>query len=642
MKSYKNIIKRLGLFFFFLIVLLILFPIVISVFKLTPDYTKKYTIAGFPINTIKYIQLDKETNIWISVWLPENLSANKKISTLIETSRYAEHFEMGWFYKSLQVLSLEDDNSFKSAKPKLDNGYAYVWIQSPGSCQSSGARNIEYPPNEIDAINTVIEWIIKQPWSNQKVGAIGGSYSGTTAEMSCATMHPALKVVVSKAPDFDPYQVNAQPGGLMSETFIKTWANMIYKMDQNDVVGVVEAINGEMSFIEKIILKSQVKKLKEPNEEDIDIYNLAIENHKNNIKPEELIKLIEFKDLSDTRRSNLSIGDIALYNYKDKIEEAQVNTYTLVGWMDAAVAEGALQKYLTINSPQVLTIYPTGHVLSKLSDPYDTLKTFSKNEKETFENNYWSYLDKNLNSCCEKEGRKIRYFTYGINKWQETTVWPPKGAEYKRWYFNENNSLKTSNPLVNNGLDKYIVDFTATTGSKNRWISQMGKHVIYNDRTNEDTKLLTYTTDPLIEDIEITGSPTVTLFVSSTHKDGSYHIYLEDITPNGEAIYLTEGLLRAIHRKEYPIEDAPYVPLGVYHSYSQLDTTSLVPGEVTKIKISLYPISTVFKKGHSIRVSIAGYDASMQSKYPQEGTPVLNVERNLFYKSNIEMPVIKR
>jgi putative CocE/NonD family hydrolase len=640
MISYKKIIKRLAQFFLIIIMLILLFPIIVTVFSLTPDYTKKLTDSGYPINTIKYIQLDDKTNIWISVWLPENLSSKKKIPTLIETSRYAEHFEMGWFYKCLQVLSFEDDNSFKSAKPKLDNEYAYVWIQSPGSCQSSGPRNIEYPPNEIDAINSVIDWIIKQPWSNQKVGAIGGSYSGTTAEMSCATIHPALKVVVSKAPDFDPYQVNAQPGGLMSETFIKAWANMIYEMDQNDVVGVVEAVNGKMSFIEKLILKSQVKKLKEPNKEDIEIYNTAIENHKKNIKPEKLIKLIEFKDLSDKSSSNLSIGDIALYNYKHKIEEAQVNTYTLVGWMDAAVAEGALQKYLTINSPQVLTIYPTGHVLSKLSDPYDTLKTFSKTEKEEFKNTYWSYLDKNLKSDSEKEERIIRYFTYGINKWQETTVWPPEGTEYKRWYFNENNSLTTSNAI--NGFDKYIVDFTATSGTKNRWISQMGKHVIYNDRINKDMKLLTYTSDPLIEDVEITGSPTVTLFVSSTHKDGAFHVYLEDITPNGKAVYLTEGLLRAIHRKEQPVEDAPYVPLGVYHSYYQSDTLSIVPGEVTKIKITLYPISAVFKKGHSIRVSIAGHDASMQSKYPQEGTPILNIEHNLFYKSNIEMPVIKQ
>ncbi len=640
MKALKLIFKRIMQIILSLLVLIALFILIISIFNLTPDYSKKLTVAGYPMNTIKYIQLDKETNIWISIWLPESLKSGEKIPTLIETSRYAQHFEMGWLYKCMQILLGTEDINYSSAKSKLNRGYAYIWIQSPGSCQSSGSRYLEYPPNEIDAIKKVIDWIVVQDWSNQKVGAIGGSYSGTTADMSCATMHPALKAVAPNAPDFDSYQVNAQPGGLMSKDFLTIWANFTYQMDQNNVVGFMEAAEGKMSFFDKLILKSTITRLKEPNKEDIEIYKKAIAGHKNNILPTEFMKLIEFKDLKNKKTFGYSVGDIALYNYKTKIEKANVNTYTQVGWMDSGVTEGALQKFLTINSPQILIIGPSGHILSRLSDPYDNSKVFTEDEKNSFSSKYWEFLDNNLKEDGKQVSRSIQYFTYGINSWHETTVWPPKGSTNTKWYFNERNSLSLNPPENETGNDKYKVDFTATTGSENRWMSQMGKPVVYPERSEEDKKLLTYTSLPLEEDTEITGSPTVTLYVSSTHTDGAFHIYFEDVTPSGDVVYLTEGLLRAIHRKEISREEAPYVPLGVYHSFTQKDSSALVPGQMNEIKITLYPISTVFKKGHSIRVAIAGHDAAMQSKYPSEGVPELQFERNMLNASNIELPVI--
>jgi uncharacterized protein len=40
----------------------------------------------------------------------------------------------------------------------------------------------------------------------------------------------------------------------------------------------------------------------------------------------------------------------------------------------------------------------------------------------------------------------------------------------------------------------------------------------------------------------------VTLYIASTAEDVAFHIYLEDVAPGGHVTYLTEGVLRAIHR----------------------------------------------------------------------------------------------
>jgi len=56
-------------------------------------------------------------------------------------------------------------------------------------------------PYEHDAVDTraVIDWIVKQPWSDGKVGMIGGSYSGFTAWAATKRKHPALKGIAVSA-----------------------------------------------------------------------------------------------------------------------------------------------------------------------------------------------------------------------------------------------------------------------------------------------------------------------------------------------------------------------------------------------------------------------------------------------------------
>ena len=59
--------------------------------------------------------------------------------------------------------------------------------------------------------------------------------------------------------------------------------------------------------------------------------------------------------------------------------------------------------------------------------------------------------------------------------------------------------------------------------------------------------MLTYTLAPLSGDTEVTGHPIITLYVASSEKDGAFCVYLEDIAPDGQCRYVTEGVLPALH-----------------------------------------------------------------------------------------------
>lgn len=607
-----------------------------------PDYTRKKTPAGYAVNHALYLPLDARTNVWVSVWLPEALGPGETIPAVMETSRYGFELAPGWLYRAMETFRLQRDPNYASAERFMTNGYAYVRVQSPGSCQSSGPRLTEYPPNEVDAMRAAIDWIVRQPWSNGRVGSQGGSYSGTTAEVACATLHPAHRAVHSVAPDFDPYTV-LRPGGLGSTEFIQTWAGMIRLMDEDDIVGLFALFEGEESlpFWKRVFYRSLFTGLKRPKGEDLAVFRQAMADHRNNSGLYEFLERVEFKD-QKTPEFSYSIDDVAMYRYKDRIERAQINTYTRAGWIDAEVAKGALEKYLTFDTPQKLVIGPTGHHVENIVDLYGedgNAPGFEAAPKDICEE-MLDYFDRHLKEeSSEKEKRRILYFTYGVNQWNETIVWPPEGMTERVWYLSNGGRLDPHAPGVAEGRDRYRVDFTATTGEQNRWMAQMGQDARYGDRRDEDAKLLTYTSAPLDHDLEMTGSPTVYLYVASDHEDGAFHVYLEDVSPEGRVTYLTEGLLRAAHRKVKDASEAPFVPLGIYHSFLEADAAPLVPGEVTEIGLTLLPFSTVFRKGHAIRVAIAGHDMSMKDRCPREGLPELCLERNLRFPSRIVLPV---
>ena len=360
-----------------------------------------------------------------------------------------------------------------------------------------------------------------------------------------------------------------------------------------------------------------------------------------NVNVGEAVAPIQFRDdAMNTPAGPFRFADISPYGLRKRIEGSGVPMMIWCGWLDADPCEGALIRYRTFSNPQVVVIGPLSHGGGFNVDPFATTHLPpipSHSEQFKMEADFFDQLLRN--AAPDKIESSIRYYTMGEGGWHTTNVWPPEGLSSQRLYFAEAHALGTTRPAVTEAHDSYSVDFSASSGERNRWHTQLGGgDVVYPDRAAEDKKLLTYTGAPLEADLEITGSPILTLEMASTASDGAVHAYLEDVAPNGRVTYIDEGIFRLINRKEVDPKTLPYQPLGPAHSFLRTNAEPMAPGEPATIRFSMFPTSVLLRKGHQIRIALAGADASFFQRYPARGTPTWTVYREADRASFVELP----
>lgn len=124
----------------------------------------------------------------------------------------------------------------KKAKEAADKGYVGVVAYTRGKKNSPGTA-VPYEYDGAD-VNTVIDWICKQDWSNQQVGMYGGSYNGFAQWAATKKLHPALKTIVpsaSAAPGLDvPMTNNVVMNFLFSWTYYVSNNKLLDEADYNN------------------------------------------------------------------------------------------------------------------------------------------------------------------------------------------------------------------------------------------------------------------------------------------------------------------------------------------------------------------------------------------------------------------------
>lgn len=91
-----------------------------------------------------------------------------------------------------------DETNINKAKEYASKGYTCVILNTRGKYLSTS--KIEPFEHEAEDINEVVNWTIRQPWSNGKIGMIGGSYLGFSQWAATKRLHPALKTIIPQAP----------------------------------------------------------------------------------------------------------------------------------------------------------------------------------------------------------------------------------------------------------------------------------------------------------------------------------------------------------------------------------------------------------------------------------------------------------
>jgi hypothetical protein len=186
------------------------------------------------------------------------------------------------------------------------------------------------------------------------------------------------------------------------------------------------------------------------------------------------------------------------------------------------------------------------------------------------------------------------------------------------------------------------VNFAATTGKDNRWSAELNHNILYSRRPAEDSKLLVYTGNPLTADVEITGSPVVVLDVTSTNTDADFFAYLEDLAPEGQVTLVNEGELRAACRDAVGPEKPSLPSLAPVSKCSRDTARALIPGEPTELRFWMWPTSVLLRKGHRIRLALAGADVDSFRRYPPAGDVTWTVYRQSGLASHVELPMRPR
>ena len=361
---------------------------------------------------------------------------------------------------------------------------------------STGWRAYERSVEEATDYGEVIDWIVAQPWSNQRVGTFGISYAGNTAELAAINQHPALKAVAPLFNDFDNYGHLAFPGGAFTRGTLERWGNRVAMMDRNDLCGI-RAVEGAACDE----LKQRWLGVK-PVDADTDgvLLRQAITEHERNVHPFQAAQNYQFRDdpwvstagSADGVRNSGYLGSPA--GHLDRIEASAVPMSVRAGWQDAATVNGTLGRYMTISNPQQVFIGPWDHGARRDADPFNPVDTPVRPSPDEQYAQLFNFFDRYLREGGEPVESSITYYTLAADRWTTTTEWPPAGFDGVDWYLEGDGRLVPEKPTAELGADDYAVDFTATTGRHNRWFTNNGGggDVVYNDRAVEDQKLLIF------------------------------------------------------------------------------------------------------------------------------------------------------
>lgn len=576
------------------------------------------------VRTSEYLTMRDGVRIAFDLYMPQGLPPGARVPTIVMQTRYVRgmnyrwpfgHFLRGRFHPMIEYF--------------VTRGYAWVYVDARGSGASFGTRPYPYSPAEIQDGTEVVDWIVTRPWSDGTVGSIGSSYTGGTAIFLLGTGHPAVKAIMPRYAFFDAYPEVLRPGGVHLRWLTEIWGSLARALDTN-------TLGDFLGGTAKLVLKGT-----RPVDEDRDgsLLAAAIREHAGNGDVTALALDIEYRD-DVSPVMGIGMEAISPHNRIREIRETGAPVYCYTGWWDASYVLSEIHFFLSLDSPyKRLTIGPWEHGGWHNVSPYarSTKPEFS-HEAEALRFFDAAFQGRDNGFFAE---RPVAYYTMGEERWKFADTWPPPGAETLPLYFAEGNALSESPPSLPGGFDEYEVDHTAGTGSRSRWVSLVNplhKPIEYPDRKQQARKLLCYTSAPLASPMEVTGHPLATLYVSSTAEDGAFFAYLEDVAPDGSVAYVTEGVLRAIHRKRSD-DKAPYPVVTPYRTFTREDAEPLVPGEVAELVFDLYPTSYVFKQGHAVRVSLAGADKDHFAFVP-ETPPTVRYHRSAAHPSRIDLPVM--
>jgi putative CocE/NonD family hydrolase len=232
----------------------------------------------------------------------------------------------------------------------------------------------------------------------------------------------------------------------------------------------------------------------------------------------------------------------------------------------------------------------------------------------------------------------VHFHTVREEKWQAADTWPPHDAR-TRLYLAPQGGLAQEKPRETSRA-AYDVRFTTGTGPNSRFERLGALPVVdyYKDWNGREDRLLTFATQPFERATELSGHTIVQLDVSTSEHDAGLYVYLSEVDAQGRSWYITEGLLRLLHRAEAPAPSS-YRANWPYRSFRREHAKHMQPGVAETVRFALLPVSWTLQAGSRLRIAIAGADADHFAQVTHGRPPRLEFTLGGDAASFVELPL---
>jgi uncharacterized protein len=450
-----------------------------------------------------------------------------------------------------------------------------------------------------DAYDT-IDWILKNiPHHNGRVGMWGVSYPGFYAACAMIDAHSALKAVSPQAPVMDWFigddfhhngafflahffNFMATFGLPRAEPTTKFPSVGTFSHGTKDGYGFFMEAEPLSQINEKFLHRNVAYWNEIAEHPDYDSYwqRRVLSRHIKNIRPAVLVTGGWF-DAEDI------YGTLRTYAVTSQNNPAHQVTLVMGPWYHAgwALAPGDHLGDISFNLPTA------AYYRDKIELPF-------------FEHHLKTAPSPNLAAAY--------VFQTGRNEWRSYDAWPPASATKRALYFGAKGRLQFEAPTAtDNAFDQYVSDPAKPVPFIDQPNTGMMKEYMIADQRLQGrrTDVLVYQTEPLEEDVTISGPLHPVLFVSTTGTDSDWVVKLIDVYPN-DLTSPEKDKDPYDPDKPNPIQLSAYQQLvrgepfrGRYRNSFERPQP-FEPGKATKIEFDMPDVNHTFRAGHRIMIQI--------------------------------------
>lgn len=479
------------------------------------------------------------------------------------------------------------------AKYLSECGLVVVTMDARGRGNSEGT----FVANENDGSDGYdgVEWCAAQPWSNGKIGLFGGSLGARSAWLTALTHPPHLVTMISKSALPDPFV--SWPTGTQGPIAL-AWH---YFFSSRDLPPSIEEERWAGAFQHlPLVSMDETIGIVSPSWRE-ELQHTCFDDYWRRICYQDKFAQIDLPVLHVGGWYDDSIGTVL--NFAGMRQHGHAHQQLLMGPWDHKAEPTRRLGALEFGAAAVLDLY-------------------------AYYMRWFDHWLKELPTSIMDEP-PAHIFVMGANTWRGEADWPLPRTQWTNFYLH---SAGGANTRFGDGtlatllpgdepVDSYIYDPAHPVPFLiDRQNLQLGGPDDY-AAIEERDDMLVYTSAPLIEDLEMTGPITATLYAASSGVDTDFMVKLLDVWPDGFAQRLCDGAVRARFRE------------SIAHP------SLIQPQHVYEYMIRCGCSSHVFEAGHAIRLEITSsglpkYDRNLnRGESIAHGTTMTPVRQTIYHES---------